>query len=62
MSNHHLEIVVFVLALIVLSTAFEYYLSRKRGLSREASIKESTIVGFFLSGSAFFSYLFTLVL
>ena len=49
--------IIIVAALVVASTAFEYWQSRRRGLSRDASLHESAVAGTFLSGSAIFGYI-----
>ncbi|MBI1173668.1 MAG: hypothetical protein GC139_00180 [Sideroxydans sp.] len=59
--NYLIYTVVFVIALVVLSTLFEYWQSRKQGLTHDASLHESAVAGTFLSSSAVFGYIVALV-
>jgi len=52
---------VFAFTLVFLSTGFEYWQSRKKGMSHDASVHDATVAGGFLSGSAVFSYLVTML-
>lgn len=57
--NNVIYAATFVATLVAASTALEYYISRKRGHSRETSVHECTLAGIFLSGSAVLSYIVT---
>lgn len=49
--------IAFVCVMVVLSAAFEYWQSRRRGMDHDASLHESAVAGTFLSGSAVFGYI-----
>ena len=55
--NYFISAVAFVSALVVLSTLFEYWQSRRRGMTHQDSLQESVVAGTFLSGSAIFGYI-----
>jgi len=54
--------VAFVAVLVVLSAGFEYWQSKKRGLSHDESVHESMVAGGFLSGSAVFGYIVSFII
>lgn len=51
-----LAAVAFVIALVILSAGFEYWYSRRKGMSHDEAVHDSVIAGGFLSGSAAFGY------
>lgn len=59
--NYLVFAIAFVCAMVVLSTAFEYWQSRRRGMDHDASVHESAVAGTFLSGSAIFGYIVAII-
>lgn len=51
----------FVFSLVFLSTGFEYWQSRKNGLSQDASIHDAAVAGGFLTTSAVIAYVVTIL-
>lgn len=59
--NYVIFSIAFVCVIVVLSTLFEYWQSRKRGMDHAASMHESAVAGTFLSGSAVFGYIVSIL-
>lgn len=61
MNHITLLAIIAVAILIVLSTGFEYWQSRNKGLSHDDSVHDATVAGGFLSGSALIGYVITMI-
>jgi len=61
MNNLTLLATASVAILIILSTGIEYWQSRRKGLSHDASAHDATVAGSFLSTSAVLSYVATML-
>lgn len=61
MNHLSLLAIASVFTLVVLSTGFEYWQNRKYGSSHDSSVHDATVACGFLSGSAAFSYVVTML-
>jgi hypothetical protein len=59
--NYLISAIAFVSALVILSTAFEYWQNRMHGQSHDDALHDTFVAGTFLSGSAIFSYIVSFI-